>query len=58
MNTMIQVEQKDSSEVASENEERELVESEEIGVRQSTHGKKAPAWHSNYIMKSNIAYYF
>lgn len=43
-----------SSESESEHETNEPVESEE--VRRSTRGRRPPAWHSEYVTESNIAY--
>jgi hypothetical protein len=45
-----------SSEVAPEHEEEEQIESKTPKVRRSTHEKRPPAWHSEYVIESNIAY--
>jgi hypothetical protein len=45
-----------SSEVAPEHEEEEQIESETPEVRRSTREKRPPAWHSEYVIESNIAY--
>jgi hypothetical protein len=45
-----------SSEDALEHEEQEQIESETPEVRRSTRERRPPAWHSEYVTKSNIAY--
>jgi hypothetical protein len=45
-----------SSEDAPEHEEQEQIESKTLEVRQSTHERRPPAWHSEYVTESNIAY--
>ena len=45
-----------SSEAAPEHEEQEPVEAEALEVRRSTRQRKPPAWHSDYVTESNIAY--
>lgn len=46
----------DSSEAAPEHEVQEPVESEAPEVRRSTRESRPPAWHSEYVMESNVAY--
>lgn len=50
----LEEETSNSSESESEHETNEPVESEE--VRRSTRGRRPPAWHSEYVTESNIAY--
>jgi hypothetical protein len=45
-----------SSEAAPEHEEQEQIESETPEVRRSTRERRPPAWHSEYVTESNIAY--
>ena len=45
-----------SSEAAPEHEEQEPIEAEAPKVYRSIHVRRPPAWHSDYITKSNIAY--
>ena len=45
-----------SSEEAPEHEVQEPVESEALEVRRSTHERRPPAWHSEYVTESNVAY--
>jgi hypothetical protein len=45
-----------SSEAAPEPEEQEQTESETPEVRRSTRKRRPPAWHSEYVTESNIAY--
>ena len=45
-----------SFEAALEHEEQEQIESETPEVRWSTRERRPPAWHSEYVTKSNIAY--
>ena len=44
-------EQNDSSEVALEHDEEEPQE-----AQQSKRTRRAPSWHSDYVMESNVAY--
>jgi len=44
-----------SSEAAPEHKEQKQIESETPEVRRSTHKRRPPAWHSEYVTKSNIA---
>ena len=44
-----------SSEAAPEHEEQEQIEYETPEVRRSTRERRPPAWHSEYIIESNIA---
>ena len=53
--TTVQVEKE--VEATPEHEVHELAESEDPEVRWSTHTRKAPSWHSDYIIEGNIAYY-
>ncbi|KAH9670574.1 hypothetical protein KPL70_017033 [Citrus sinensis] len=46
----------DSSEPAPEHEEQEPVESEAPEVRRSTHERRPPTWHSEYVTEINVAY--
>ena len=46
-----------STEEAPEHEVQEPVESEALEVRRSTRERRPPAWHSEYITESNVAYY-
>ncbi|KAG6738061.1 hypothetical protein POTOM_059607 [Populus tomentosa] len=46
-----------SSEVVPEHEEQEQIESETPEVRRSTRERRPPAWHSEYVTESNIAYF-
>ncbi|KAG6743531.1 hypothetical protein POTOM_052230 [Populus tomentosa] len=45
-----------SSEAVPEHEEQEQIESETPEVRRSTRERRPPAWHSEYVTESNIAY--
>jgi hypothetical protein len=45
-----------SSEAAPEHEKQEQIESETPEVRRSTRERRPPAWHSECVTKSNIAY--
>ncbi|KAG6763303.1 hypothetical protein POTOM_030717 [Populus tomentosa] len=45
-----------SSKAAPEHEEQEQIESETPKVRRSTRERRPPAWHSEYVTESNIAY--
>ena len=49
-------ENSDSSEAAPEHEEQEPVESEAPEVRRSTHERRPPTWHSEYVTEINVAY--
>ena len=49
-------ENSDSSEAEPEHEVHEQVESEAPEVRRSTRERRLPAWHSEYVMESNVAY--
>ena len=46
-----------SSEATPEHEEQEPVEVEALEVHRSTCERRPPAWHSDYVTESNIAYY-
>ena len=52
------LQQKDSFTAFSKYEEQELVESEKIRPQQLTYDRKALAWHSDYIIESNVVYCF
>ncbi|KAG6790575.1 hypothetical protein POTOM_006732 [Populus tomentosa] len=45
-----------SSKAVPEHEEQEQIESETPEVRRSTRERRPPAWHSEYVTESNIAY--
>ena len=44
-----------SSEVASEHEEQEPVDSDTLEVRQSTRKRRPPIWHLNYVIETDVA---
>ena len=60
--TLVQVENNsehedvNSSEATPEHEEQEPVEAKAPKVHWSTCERKPPAWHSDYVTESNIAY--
>ena len=45
-----------SSEAALENEEQVLVESETSKIHRSTHERRPPSWHLEYVTNINVAY--
>ena len=56
MKNNLEKEHSDSSEVASKHEEQEPVESETLEVHRSTHKRRLPTWHSEYVTEINVAY--
>ena len=50
------LEDSDSFETAPEHEQQVSVESEAPEIRRSTHERRPPAWHSEYVTEINVAY--
>ncbi|GJR76858.1 gag-pol polyprotein [Tanacetum coccineum] len=51
-----QFQSNDSSKVVPQHEENETTESQASTTRTLNRERKRPAWHSDYVMKSNVAY--
>ncbi|KAI9182157.1 hypothetical protein LWI28_022631 [Acer negundo] len=46
----------DSSKAAPEHEVQEPIDPDAIEARRTTHERRPPAWHSEYVTESNVAY--